>query len=211
MRKRRILILTLIFGILFIYSVKASATSFTPINLKIDGKDCLGNPTGVIASPTLSWDEQSSTITSFVVILEDSNGNTISSPTTSSSEITFDSLEENTTYTVEVVPCDISSCYMGNSSSCTFTTGSGYKIPNPLSPTNDIPTLLEHIISFLFTLSLILGPVFIVIGALYLLISGGDINKVQRGKNIILYTVIGMAIIILAKVFVSLIKNIIAG
>lgn len=97
--------------------------------------------------------------------------------------------------------------------SCAFASSGGgdsLTIPNPLS-SPDIPSLINNIISFLFELSLILGPLFIVIGAVYIMTAAGNIERIQRGKTIILYTVIGMTIIILARVFIGLIKSIITG
>lgn len=195
----------------------------SPQNLKIDGQDCSSNPTGISINPTVSWDSQPG-VAYYMIQLDDRNNNPLGQPffvngtSTDLSQSGHIPLDNNTTYIVYVSPCvgnnpSYQACNPGLSSSCVFTTvtsSGGVQIPNPLS-SNDIPTLLEHIISYLFTLSLVLGPLFIVIGALCLLVSGGDINKVQRGKNIILYTVIGMTIIILSRVIIGLVKSIITG
>lgn len=69
--------------------------------------------------------------------------------------------------------------------------------------------LVNAIINFIFTLSLAIVPLMIIIGAFYILTAGGEEKRVATGKNIITYTLIAFAIILLAKGLVALIKQII--
>jgi uncharacterized protein YacL len=52
-----------------------------------------------------------------------------------------------------------------------------------------------------------LGIMFIVIGGIKYLTSGGDEKKVASAKNTILYAVIGMVIALLANVIVRIVLN----
>lgn len=70
---------------------------------------------------------------------------------------------------------------------------------------------IEAIISFLFWVSVALVPIMIIIGGAYFVFSGGSPDKVRMAKNIILYTIIGFLIVLLAKAIVSVVKEIIGG
>lgn len=68
--------------------------------------------------------------------------------------------------------------------------------------------LISAVINFLFNVALILAPLMIILGGFYFLTSGGDPEKVKRGKNIILFSVIGLLIMLLAKGFIEFIMGI---
>jgi hypothetical protein len=72
----------------------------------------------------------------------------------------------------------------------------------------DFETLVNNIISFLLTLALALVPIIIIIGAYFIMTAGGDPAKVAKGKNIIIYSLIALVIILLAKSLVAIIKEI---
>jgi hypothetical protein len=80
-------------------------------------------------------------------------------------------------------------------------------ICNPLKAP-DFETLVNNIISFLLTLALVLVPIIIIIGAYFIMTAGGDPGKVGKGKNIIIYSLIALVIILLAKSLVAIIKEI---
>ena len=79
-------------------------------------------------------------------------------------------------------------------------------IENPLTATS-LEEIVDNIINFVFKIAIALAPLMIVIGAFYIMTAGGDTNRVTTGKNIILYTLIGFAIILLAKGLVAVIKQ----
>lgn len=83
-------------------------------------------------------------------------------------------------------------------------------IPNPLSA-NSIEELIDSLINAIFWLAVVIVPLIIIIGAIYYIISGGSPEKIKTAKNIILYAVIGFAIVLLAKGLISMIKSIIGG
>jgi len=67
--------------------------------------------------------------------------------------------------------------------------------------------LVENIIKFLWWIALALLPLMIVIAGFYFVTAAGDPTKVEKAKGIILYTVIGFIIILLARGFVELLKT----
>ena len=80
-------------------------------------------------------------------------------------------------------------------------------IENPISATS-FSELVDGIIRFIFLIALGLAPLMIIVGAFYLLTAGADPKRVETGRNIILYTVIGFTIILLGRALVSVIQNI---
>jgi len=73
----------------------------------------------------------------------------------------------------------------------------------------DFDTLLNGIIDFLFNISIVLAPAAIICGAVYLVTAAGDPGRIETGKRIILYALLGILIFLIAKGLVSLIKTII--
>lgn len=81
-------------------------------------------------------------------------------------------------------------------------------IENPLKA-KTFEELTGNIINFIFYIAIAIAPLMIIIGAFYILTAGGDEKRVTIGKNIITYTLIGLAIVMLAKGIVAVIKQII--
>ena len=71
-------------------------------------------------------------------------------------------------------------------------------LQNPLGSTTTLGGLLSKIIDWLAnSIGPVVATLMIIIGALYILFSGGDEEKFKTGKKIILYTAIGYGIIII--------------
>lgn len=82
-------------------------------------------------------------------------------------------------------------------------------IPNPLGPGATFETLLNKIIDFLFWVGMAVAPVmFIVAGFLYVT-SAGSPQKVESAKKMMIYAVIGLAVLLLAKGLVEVLKSVI--
>ncbi|MDO8557155.1 MAG: pilin [Candidatus Jorgensenbacteria bacterium] len=79
-------------------------------------------------------------------------------------------------------------------------------LQNPLGQNTTIYSLLDSIVGWLITLGGAIAVLMIIIGAFQMLFSGGDPERFKRGRQTILYTVIGYGIIILAKSITSLIQ-----
>jgi len=80
-------------------------------------------------------------------------------------------------------------------------------ICNPIQAC-DWAEFVAGITGFIFMIALGLAPLMIIIGAFYILTAGADPKRVETGKNIILYTVIGFTIILLGRALVYVIQNI---
>lgn len=79
------------------------------------------------------------------------------------------------------------------------------EIPNPLIY-ESLEELIEGIINFLLVIAIAITPIMVVAGAFYILMSADDPKKRQTGQQIILYTVIGLGIMLLSKAIISAIR-----
>ena len=68
--------------------------------------------------------------------------------------------------------------------------------------------LINAIINFIFTIALAIAPLMIIIAAFYFVTAGGDPKKVDTAQKIILYTCIGLVVILMAKGLIVLLKQI---
>ncbi len=80
-------------------------------------------------------------------------------------------------------------------------------IDNPLAYDN-FEELVEAIANFIFNIALVLAPIMIVIAGFYFLTAAGDPGRVATAKKIILYTLVGFAIILLSRGLVAVIREI---
>ena len=71
--------------------------------------------------------------------------------------------------------------------------------------------LVSGIVDFLFYIALAIVPLSVLLGAFYILTAGGEPQRVKTGQNFILYAMIGLAVILFSKGFVSVIKNILGN
>lgn len=78
----------------------------------------------------------------------------------------------------------------------------------PPSKHTEIQDLIKEFIKWLFILCLILVPLMISIGGACLIMSGGNQQMIQTGKKIIIYTIIGFVIILIAGFVNQAIKTI---
>jgi len=70
-----------------------------------------------------------------------------------------------------------------------------------------ISDVLNRIADILFTISIPLLVIMIILGAFYLLTAGGNEQRVTTGKNIIKWAIIGFVVILIAGSLTSLIQN----
>lgn len=81
----------------------------------------------------------------------------------------------------------------------------GIQIENPLE-WESIEELIDRITDVVFYLVLVAVPVAVLIGAIYILISAGDTEKIKIGKNTIIYSLVGLVIVFLAKGIIALVR-----
>lgn len=83
-----------------------------------------------------------------------------------------------------------------------------------IEPPFALPTfeeLINAIVDLITWVALAIAPIMIIVAAFYFLTSGGDPEKVRKAKKIILFTVIGLIIVLLARGITGLIKQILIG
>lgn len=90
-------------------------------------------------------------------------------------------------------------------------TSTDITIDNPLEGKNTITDIIYAIVGFLYKLSFVVAPLIIVIAGYFFVFSGGDINKVIQGRQMIIYTLIGLLIIMTASGIIALLKKIIGA
>jgi hypothetical protein len=82
-----------------------------------------------------------------------------------------------------------------------------FSIENPIE-SEDFLELIGQITTWIFNLAIPIAVAMIVYAGVMFLISRGDISKITKAKNILLYAVIGLTIIFIGKGFITLIESI---
>lgn len=98
----------------------------------------------------------------------------------------------------------------GNTSGGTTVGGGGFTIQNPLKA-NDFKELVDYLIKFAFYVALAAAPLMVIIAGFFWITAAGDTKRLQTAQNIILYTSIGLAVILLARGLVAIIKSVLGG
>jgi len=83
-------------------------------------------------------------------------------------------------------------------------------IINPLKQ-KTFGEVINAIIDFIFWTAIVIAPIAIIVAGFYFLTSGGDPEKVNRAKKILLFTFIGLFIVLLGKGIPSIVKQILEG
>lgn len=71
----------------------------------------------------------------------------------------------------------------------------------------NVVDLIVRIIEFLLNFVLILAVLAIIVAGFYLILSNGDEGQKDKAKTIVLYVVIGLLLILLARVIVLFVNN----
>jgi hypothetical protein len=80
-------------------------------------------------------------------------------------------------------------------------------IDNPIK-SKTFEELIANITNFVFLVSIALAPLMIILAGFYYMTANGEPEKIKKAKDIMLYTVIGIAVVLLSRAFVSMIKGI---
>ena len=70
---------------------------------------------------------------------------------------------------------------------------------------------IDLVINFFVLASFAIAPILIIYSAFLMLLSGGDAAKVSKGKSIILWTLVALAIVLFAKGLPSIVKGMFIG
>jgi len=84
--------------------------------------------------------------------------------------------------------------------------------PTPEGPQEQdivILTILNNVVNWFFAIFLIIAVIFIIMGAFQFLTAGGDATKVASARDKLLYAAIGIAVALLSRTIIPIVKMII--
>ena len=81
-------------------------------------------------------------------------------------------------------------------------------ICNPLQTTN-FTGIINNILTLLFNFAIILAPIMVVIAGVLFVMAAGDPAKISKAKQMLIWTVVGLGTIILARGLIAVIQGII--
>lgn len=88
----------------------------------------------------------------------------------------------------------------------------GITLTNPLgNDCTDLTCPLTAILNFLYTISISLCAIMVLVGGFQMITSAGDPEKFSKGRKTIIYAAIGFVVILLAGSVASLIRNILGN
>lgn len=76
-------------------------------------------------------------------------------------------------------------------------------IDNPLKA-DTFAELIDAVINIIFTLALAIAPIMIIVAGFYFITAAGDMEKINMAKKMILWTLIGLLVVMSAKGFIML-------
>ena len=90
--------------------------------------------------------------------------------------------------------------------------GSGEAVlVSPLQGNLTVEDIVGKIAGVIFGLALMICPILIIWGGFEIATAGGDRNKITKGRQIITFSLVGLAIIALSAAFVEAIKQILGA
>ena len=90
------------------------------------------------------------------------------------------------------------------------TTGGG-SFGNPLGNTNTLQAVLTNITSYLRGIAGTIAVIFIIIGGIMYMVSGGSKETAERAKKTLIFAIAGLAIVLAAPLFYTEIKAVLSG
>jgi hypothetical protein len=96
---------------------------------------------------------------------------------------------------------------VGNVSGPPPSSGGAVNFTNPLS-TNSFEALVMGIINWILGIVVSLAILFLIIGGLMYIVSAGDEERIKKAKNIIMYAIIGLGVVILSWSIITELKDI---
>ncbi len=83
-------------------------------------------------------------------------------------------------------------------------------IDNPINATS-IQAIISNVADFAFLMGVIIAPIMIVIAGFYFITAMGEPAKIQKARQFLTWTIVGLVIILLSKGIVVLIVNILGA
>ncbi len=85
--------------------------------------------------------------------------------------------------------------------------GGSVDIQNPLDH-DTFDALVKAIIGFVFKIALVIAPLMIIVAGFLFLTSAGDPKKIETAKAVLMYTLIGLGICLMATGIIKLINQV---
>lgn len=79
-------------------------------------------------------------------------------------------------------------------------------ICNPLE-SEDFEVIIGRIIDFIFKIAIPIVPLMMIYAGFLFVTAGGSTQKIEQAKNIIIWTIVGLAIVLLARGFLAIIEQ----
>lgn len=183
---------------------------------------CEGND--ISLSPLLNWEDVSGA-NHYELYYKRENDKDWADRYPSISSYQASGLSPNTTYQWYVVSCGDPACLdKAESLLCSFKTkeleippnghtnggGGPVEILNPLQ-CDTLGCAINALLNLLFYLAIALAPILIIYAGFMLLTAAGEAAKINKAKQIILWTVMALVVVILAKGLPSIVKGMIGG
>ena len=80
-------------------------------------------------------------------------------------------------------------------------------IENPITATS-FETVVGNSIDFVFKIAIVLAPLMVVVGGFLLVTAGGNLEQVKRAKNLLIWTAVGLLVVLLSKGILAIINQI---
>jgi len=77
---------------------------------------------------------------------------------------------------------------------------------NPVGATS-FAVIIDRVVNLVFWLGIALSPLFALFGVFHILTSGGDMYKIELGRRIIIFTIIGLIIVMFTKGIIEIILS----
>ncbi|MFA4998863.1 MAG: pilin [Candidatus Paceibacterota bacterium] len=85
--------------------------------------------------------------------------------------------------------------------------GGPVEIQNPIKA-GSFEDIIGNIINFIFKIAIVLVPLLVIVAGFFFVTSAGDVKKVTQAKSILIYTAVGLFIVLLSKGILAIIKQI---
>lgn len=83
--------------------------------------------------------------------------------------------------------------------------------PNPLGAGSTLETVIANIFKYLVQIATVIVPIMVVIGAFQMLMSSGDPGKFKKGRDTIMWALIGFAVLLMAFGIADIVKTLLKG
>lgn len=91
--------------------------------------------------------------------------------------------------------------------SITRANGNLITIRNPLTEGTQFEDIVDNLIDFVFNIAIVLAPLTTIIAGFLLVTAGGNLEQINKAKAMIVWSIIGFLIILLAKGIMAVIMN----